>query len=101
MNQILELIKTTPESITLNIYSDGMESNAFIMIAVIERKIYYIISKHEERSEQKFNFTKNDMKNAVLTIMSNLIFTHVDTHFGNTNKIDLRYRTPNEQNDLF
>lgn len=100
MNPILNIIQNTPESITLNIYSEGMESNAFIMIAVIERKINYIISKHEERTEKKIPFTKDDMKTAVTTIMTNLLLSHINTHFGNTVKMDIRYHQ-NEEPTLF
>ena len=101
MNQILNIIKSTPESITLNIYGEGMQSNSFIMIAVIERKINYIILKHEEQTQKKFEYTRSEMKFAVSTIITNLLLNHIDTHFGNTSQIDLRYREHNEQEQLF
>lgn len=92
-NKILNIIKTTPEAITLNIYSEGMESNAFIMISVIERKINYIIKCYEEHTKSKFEFTVEDMKTAVSTICQNLLLTHINTHFGIQNKIDIRFKS--------
>jgi len=92
-NKILNIIKSTPEAITLNIYSEGMESNAFIMISVIERKINYIIKCHEEHTKTKFEFTIEDMKIAVSTICHNLLMTHINTHFGIKDKIDIRFKS--------